>query len=79
MADVAQPGHGESWVEAGPLLDLAAPPALSRGRSQHRKPAKALLTPLCTVFAPMNLDINGFYQLFRTYLWTGQGVGGWAV
>ncbi|XP_042130629.1 fms-related tyrosine kinase 3 ligand isoform X3 [Peromyscus maniculatus bairdii] len=52
VADVAQPGHGESWVEAGPLLDLAAPPALSRGRSQHRKPAKALLTPLCTKSLP---------------------------
>ncbi|XP_007647476.1 fms-related tyrosine kinase 3 ligand isoform X1 [Cricetulus griseus] len=31
LTDVAQPGHRESWVEPGPFLDLAAPPALSPG------------------------------------------------
>ncbi|XP_049977355.1 fms-related tyrosine kinase 3 ligand isoform X2 [Alexandromys fortis] len=52
LTDAAQPGHKESWVEVGPLLDCAATPALSPGWSQHQNPAKAPLTPLSTKALP---------------------------
>ncbi|XP_057616946.1 fms-related tyrosine kinase 3 ligand isoform X2 [Chionomys nivalis] len=53
LTDAAQPGHRESWVEVGPLLDCAATPALSPAWSQHQNPAKAPLTPLCTKALPL--------------------------
>ncbi|XP_038170148.1 fms-related tyrosine kinase 3 ligand isoform X2 [Arvicola amphibius] len=52
LTEAAQPGRRESWVKVGPLLDCAATPALSPGWSQHQKPAKAPLTPLCTKALP---------------------------
>lgn len=66
---------GGGWPPLGLRDHCSSLPRMESTSESSKSPTRPTHPTLYKGLVPINLYINGFYKLFRTYLWMGQGVG----